>query len=60
VHEAETIENKLFIRKKFFTIKMQEGEDLPVHVNMVKALVDKLHSIEVKIEDEDTYTWYFS
>ncbi len=60
MHEAETIENKLFIRKKFFTIKMQEGEDLPVHVNMVKALVDKLHSIEVKIEDEDTYTWYFS
>jgi hypothetical protein len=60
VHEDETIENKLFIRKKFFTIKMQEGEDLLVHINMVKALADKLHPIEVKIEDEDTCTWYFS
>jgi hypothetical protein len=60
VHEDETIENKLFIRKKFFTIKMQEGEDLLVHINMVKARVDKLHPIEVKIEDEDTCTWYFS
>jgi hypothetical protein len=42
----------------FFTIKMQE-EDLLAHINMVKALVDQLRSIEVKIEDE-TCTWYFS
>jgi hypothetical protein len=34
---------------------MQEGEDLLVHINMVKAFVDQLHSIEVKIEDEDVY-----
>jgi hypothetical protein len=40
VHETKTIENKLFLRKRFFTIKMQEGEDLLVHINMVKALAD--------------------
>jgi hypothetical protein len=40
---------------KFFTIKMQEGEDLLVHINMVKALANKLRSIELKIEDEDVY-----
>ncbi len=34
---------------------MQEGEDLLAHMNMVKALVDQLRSIEVKIEDEDMY-----
>jgi hypothetical protein len=34
---------------------MQEGEDLFTHINMVKALVDQLHSIQVKIEDEDVY-----
>jgi hypothetical protein len=28
VHEAKTIGNKLFLRRRFFTIKMQEGEDL--------------------------------
>jgi hypothetical protein len=55
VHEAKTIGNKLFFRSRFFTIKMQEGEDLLAHINMVKALADQLHSIEVKIENEDVY-----
>ncbi len=55
VHEAKTIENKLFLQKRFFTIKMQEGEDLLMHINMVKALTNQLHSIEVKIEDKDVY-----
>jgi hypothetical protein len=34
---------------------MQEGEDLLVHINMVKAFTNQLRSIEVKIEDEDVY-----
>jgi hypothetical protein len=34
---------------------MQEGEDLLMHINMVKALTNQLHSIEVKIEDKDVY-----
>ncbi len=54
VHEAKTIGNK-FLRRRFFTIKMQEGEDLLTHINMVKALADQLQSIEVNIEDEDVY-----
>ncbi len=39
VHEAKTIGNKFF-RRMFFTIKMQEREDLLAHINMVKALKD--------------------
>jgi hypothetical protein len=58
VQEAKIIGNKLFFRR-FFTIKMQKGEDLLVHINMVKALADQLHSIEVKIEDEDVYMVIF-
>ncbi len=38
---------------------MQEGEDLLTHINMMKALADQLHSIEVKIEDEDVYMVLF-
>jgi hypothetical protein len=34
---------------------MQEGEDLLAHINIMKALVNQLCSIEVKIEDEDVY-----
>jgi len=55
VHEAKTIGNKLFLRRRFFTIKMQKGNDMLVHINTVKALVDQLHSIKVNITDEDVY-----
>ncbi len=37
---------------------MQEGDDMLVHINMVKALADQLHSIEVNIMDEDVYMEY--
>jgi hypothetical protein len=55
VHEAKTIGNKLFLRRRFFTIKMQEEDDMLVHINTVKALADQLRSIEVNITDEDVY-----
>jgi hypothetical protein len=55
VHEAKTICNKLFLQRRFFTIKMQEGDDMLVHINTVKALADQLRSIEVNITDEDVY-----
>jgi hypothetical protein len=32
VHEAKTIGNKLFLRRRFFTIKMQEGDGMLVHI----------------------------
>jgi len=34
---------------------MQEGEDLFMHINIVKVFVDQLCSIEMKIEDENVY-----
>jgi succinate dehydrogenase flavin-adding protein (antitoxin of CptAB toxin-antitoxin module) len=34
---------------------MQEGDDMLMHINTVKALVNQLHSIEVNITDEDVY-----
>jgi hypothetical protein len=40
VHEAKTIGNKLFFQKRLFTIKMQEGDDMLVHINMVKTLAN--------------------
>jgi hypothetical protein len=55
VQETKIIGNKLFIQKRFFTIKMQEGEDLFMHINIVKVFVDQLCSIEMKIEDENVY-----
>ncbi len=55
VHEAKTIGNKFFLRRRFFTIKMKEEDDMLVHINTVKALADQLRSIEVNITDEHVY-----
>ncbi len=55
VHEVKIIGNKLFFQRRFFTIKMQEGNDMFVHINTVKALADQLRSIKVNIAYEDVY-----
>jgi hypothetical protein len=34
---------------------MQEGYDMLVHINTMKALADQLRSIEVNITDENVY-----
>jgi len=37
VHEVKTIGNRLFLRRRFITIKMQKGDDMLVHINRVKV-----------------------
>jgi len=49
VHETKSLSNILFVRRKFFTIKMQEGDDLMDHINHVKELADQLTSFEVPV-----------
>ena len=53
VHETKSLSNILFVRRKFFTIKMQEGDDLMDHINHVKELADQLTSFEVPVREED-------
>ena len=53
IHKTRSLSNILFIRRKFFTIKMQEGDDLLNHINQVKTLADQLTCLEVPVRDED-------
>lgn len=53
IHETRSLSNILFIRRKFFTSKMQEGSDLLNHTNQVKALADQLTCLDVPVRDED-------
>ncbi len=55
MHKTKIIKNKLFLRRRFFTIKMQERQDLLTHINMVKVVVNELCSIEMKIQNENMY-----
>lgn len=53
VHEQKTLSNVLFVRRKFFTITMQEGDDMLDHINKVKALADQLACLDVPLRNED-------
>jgi len=53
IHKTRSLSNILFICRKFFMCKMQEGEDLLDHINKVKALADQLACLEVPVRDED-------
>ena len=53
MHETKSLSNILFLRRKFFTCKMQEGDDMLDHINKVKTLADQLLCLEVPVKDED-------
>ena len=53
IYETNSLSNILFIRYKFFTYKMDKGDDLLVHVNKVETLTYQLACLEVPVRDED-------
>ena len=53
IHETKSLSKILFLRCKFFTIKMEEGTDILEHINKVKSLVDQLLVLEVPLRGED-------
>ena len=50
---SKTLTNKLFLKQKLFSLKMQEGSDLTAHINVFNQLVADLLKVEVKVEDGD-------
>src|SRR3989337_2617649 len=50
---SKSATNKLYLKQKFYGLKMQEGLDLVEHVNAFNQLVTDLARLDVKIEDED-------
>ena len=50
---SKSATNKLYLKQKFYGLKMQEGSDLVEHVNAFNQLVTDLARLDVKIEDED-------
>lgn len=56
IHETKCLSNILFMRRKFFTIKMNEGDDILDHINKVKPLTDQLTCLNVPMKEEDVVT----
>ena len=53
IYEPKNLANKLFLRRKFFTLKMEDGVGMLAHINNVKALADQLKIIGAEIKEED-------
>jgi hypothetical protein len=53
IYESRNLSNILWSRQKFFTVKMEEGEDLIAHVNKVKALANQLAIVDEPLRDSD-------
>lgn len=50
---SKSATNKLYLKQKFYGLKMQEGSDLVEHVNAFNQLVTNLARLDVKIDDDD-------
>lgn len=53
VYEAKGLAAKVFLRRKFFNIKLRESETMQVHVNNVRELAEQLDAIGAPVTDGD-------
>jgi hypothetical protein len=53
VHERKGLANKLYLRRKFLTVKMEEGDGMQAHINKVKTMAQQLTAIGAPVADED-------
>ncbi|XP_067945000.1 uncharacterized protein [Watersipora subatra] len=51
--ERNTLGNKLFLKKQYFSTVMKEGTPLEQHLKNMKGLSDKLAAIDAPISEED-------
>ena len=51
VHERVNLSSKLFLLRKLYSTKLEEGGDLNKHIVNILELVDKLKSIDENIND---------
>lgn len=53
VHQAKGLAAKVFLRRRFFNIKLREGDSMQTHINNVKDLAEQLDAIGAAVNDND-------
>uniref|UniRef100_A0AAV1V6N0 CCHC-type domain-containing protein n=1 Tax=Peronospora matthiolae TaxID=2874970 RepID=A0AAV1V6N0_9STRA len=51
--EKKSLANKLFLRRRFFTTMMDEGDDVLEHINNLKTLAEQLDAVGAPISEDD-------
>lgn len=53
VFEAKGLAARIFLRRKFFNIKLKEGDGMQAHINQVRELAEQLDAIGAPVTDSD-------
>ena len=51
--EKKSLANKLFLRRRFFTAMMEEGDDVLQHINKLKTLAEQLDAVGAPVSEDD-------
>ena len=51
--EKRSLANKLFLRRRFFTTMMEEGDDVLEHINKLKTLAEQLDAVGAPVSEDD-------
>ena len=50
---TKTLSNRLYLKAKFFTFKMQEGQKLNNHIDEFNKICLDLENIDINYDEED-------
>src|ERR1700722_112019 len=53
LYQSKSLVNKLFLRKKLYHLRMEDGDSMTEHLNAFNTLVSQLVSINITIAEED-------
>ena len=53
LYQYKYLVNKLFLRKKLYHLRMEDGDSVIDHLNVFNTLVSQLVFVDIKMEEED-------
>jgi hypothetical protein len=53
LYQSKSLVNKLFLRKKLYHLRMEDGDSVTEHLNAFNTLVSQLVSVNITIVEED-------
>jgi hypothetical protein len=53
LYQSKSLVNKLFLRKKLYHLRMEDGDSVTEHLNAFNTLVSQLVSVNITIAEED-------
>jgi hypothetical protein len=53
LYQSKSLVNKLFLRKKLYHLRMEDGDSVTEHLNAFNTLVSQLGSVNITLAEED-------